>query len=77
MCESPVNISMQERLPPHHVPRNAEAEPTQWFPSWVPGGTPGAPKGTQGRLGPMLASAQTTCLSPVLHTGFHMGLCVK
>lgn len=73
MCESPVNISMQERLPPHHVPSNVEAEPSQWFPSWVPGDTSVAPKGPQGRLDPMLASAQTTSLSR-FYTQFRMGL---
>lgn len=43
---------MQEWLPPHHVPQNVEAEPTQWFPNWVSGGTPRDHQRGTGKWGP-------------------------
>lgn len=61
-----MDVRMQEWLPPHHVPQNVEAEPTQWFPNWVLGGTPWAIKGTQAS-GAHPGFTRAICLS-LFHT---------
>lgn len=71
-----MDVRMQEWLPPHHVPQNVEAEPTQWFPNWVLGGTPWAIKGTQAS-GAHPGFTRAILPVPVSHVGFHVGYCGK